>query len=88
MRSSDGSSWTPSGILPSPSSGHFWTNVTYGGGVYLAVVQSSTLAVTSPNGFAWKTRTLPSAEDWECLTYGAGSFVILSNSNDIGTVSY
>jgi len=76
MISADGTTWNATGTLPA-----LFTAVTSGVGLYVAVVQSTSIAATSTDGLTWTTRTLPVADDWSCLAFGGGTFVIVSNAD-------
>lgn len=73
-----------------PLSGYYWTDVAYGDGKFVAVAErsggtASTISakqgVYSTDGITWSTMSLPSAQHWGKICYGAGVFVTLSNSN-------
>ncbi len=75
-----------------PLSGYYWTDVAYGDGKFVAVAErsggtASTISakqgVYSTDGITWKTMSLPSAQHWGKICYGAGVFVTLSNGNII-----
>jgi hypothetical protein len=75
ITSTDGLSWTVnSSVLPS---GTTWNDITYGGGVFVAVGQTSgssdTIAYSS-DGATWSTVTTTGL--WRTVTYGAGMFVV------------
>jgi len=55
-----------------------WTSVTYGGGLFVAVSESSAV-MTSPDGGTWTLRTGIS-NYWASVTYGNGTFVAVTGS--------
>jgi hypothetical protein len=63
-----------------------WQSVTYGNGEFVAVSWGA-VAATSPNGIAWKARTLPGAINWDSVTSGNGMFVAVANSSASATTS-
>jgi hypothetical protein len=64
-----------------PSS-QFWSSVTYGGGLFVAVAGfDSNVATTSTDGINWIQRTLPSSQFWSSVTYGNGVFVAVAANN-------
>jgi len=69
---SKGMEWITSNM---PSSGN-WDSVAYGGGVFVAVAQSSNKsAYSTDGGKTWTASTLPSSVDWDSVAYGGGVFV-------------
>jgi hypothetical protein len=66
-------------------SARFWSSVTYGGGVFIAVAVNSDLAATSTDGINWIQTTLPSAQPWRSVTYGNGLFVAVADGNVAAT---
>jgi hypothetical protein len=66
-------------------SARFWSSVTYGGGLFIAVAVNSDLAATSTDGINWIQTTLPSAQPWRSVTYGNGLFVAVADGNVAAT---
>ena len=64
-----------------------WQSVTYGNGVFVAVVQGSAIAATSPDGITWTQRTLPVSGNWQSVTYGNGVFVAVAYNSTIAATS-
>lgn len=73
-----------------PLSGYYWTDVAYGDGKFVAVAErsggtvstiSAKQGVYSTDGITWSTMSLPSAQHWGKIRYGAEVFVTLSNGN-------
>ena len=64
---------------------NFWSSVTYGNGVFVAVSRDGAHQVmTSPDGETWTARTAAEANRWESVTFGNGLFVAVA-SIGIGT---
>lgn len=80
--SSSGSNWT-TGALPETIT---WNGVAYGNGVFVAVGNTGTAAV-SANGVDWTTGTLPAALNWSAIAYGNGIFVAVANGSSIAATS-
>lgn len=78
-RSTNGSSWS-SYTLPATLS---WTNVTYGGGTWVAIAKDSDIAAYSENGTSWMQSQLPISAFWSQLAYGNGRFVAVGADNAI-----
>ena len=76
-------SWTQR-TLPASAA---WISVTYGNGVFVAVVYSGGIAATSPDGVTWTQRTLPASANWQSVTYGNGVFVAVVYSGAIAATS-
>lgn len=79
--SSDGITWT---TRTAPIAAY--ATVTYGGGLFVALASSGTVAATSPDGITWTSRTVPSA-DYVAITWGAGRFVGISTADQISITS-
>ena len=75
MWSSDGISWQYATTVPALLS---WTSVAYGGTInplFVAVNENGavgTCVMTSPDGVTWTSRTVPTALQWNSVTWGAG----------------
>lgn len=71
--STDGSTWTAGGNLPTVES---WTGVAYGAGLFVAVAGAgaTTKIATSPNGLTWTARTSPAA-NWSAVIFARDTFV-------------
>ena len=63
--STDGITWTL-GTLPTFG---YWSSVTYGNGVFVAVAVPS-LAATSTDGITWTLGAMPTSAYWYSVTYG------------------
>ncbi|MBT0666427.1 hypothetical protein KI809_19130 [Geobacter pelophilus] len=71
-------SWV-AGTLPASA---YWSAITYGNGLFVAIPQNGSAYATSPDGIAWVSRTLPSPPTggyWVKIAYGNGTFVLLGN---------
>jgi len=55
----DGINWSNSGTMPVVTSPN-WSDLTYGGGLFIACNTNSSEIATSPNGSTWTLRNLPS----------------------------
>lgn len=55
-----------------------WSGITYGGGKYVAVAESSSAGAYSTDGITWTTMTLPTSSKWSSVTYGDGKFVAVA----------
>ena len=74
--SAGSASWT----AQSAAESNFWTSVTYGNGVFVAISYGgSNPVMTSPDGVTWTARTPASASGWISVTYGNGLFVAVTN---------
>ena len=47
---------------------------------FVAVANYSAAAASSTDGITWTARTLPSSTSWQSVTYGDGTFVVVSDS--------
>jgi hypothetical protein len=75
------SNWIPR-TLPSNA---YWSSVTYGNGVFVAVSgQASNKAASSPDGITWTARTLPETGYWDAIAYGNGIF-LTAGGNKVAT---
>ena len=72
------SPWT----LRTSAADNYWSSVTYGNGLFVAVAFSGTGdgVMTSPDGIAWTLRTSAADNDWRSVTYGNGLFVAVASS--------
>jgi hypothetical protein len=90
MTSPDGTTWTS---RTTPTTG-FWSSVTYGNGLFVAVrnVTTGTTSdvMTSPDGITWTLRTTPNTGSWQNVTYGYNMFFAMSSSStaNASMVSY
>ena len=80
MTSPDGISWTSR----TSAANNFWTSVTYGNGLFVAVSDldygdTNNRVMTSPDGITWTAQTAADA-DWNSVTYGNGLFAAVSGS--------
>jgi|GEM_PF-2209375 len=73
---SKGLTWT---LRTSPAA-NIWTSVAYGNGLYVAVPNSSSVVMTSPDGINWTSRSIFAANQWHSITYGNGLFVAVAGS--------
>ena len=82
--SPDGIVWTARTI-----SAGTWIDVTYGNGVFVALVgwSATTVAATSTDGMTWTLRSLPSSQTWQSIAFGAGMFIAVAFNNVIATSS-
>ena len=73
-----GVSWTTSALADN----NFWTSVTYGKGLFVAVAGSGAgnRVMTSPDGITWTARTSAADNSWSSVTYGNGLFVAVANT--------
>jgi hypothetical protein len=76
MTSPDGITWTSR----SSASDNWWTSVTYGNGLFVAVSNSGSgnRVMTSPDGINWTSQTSATNKDWSSVTYGNGVFVAVA----------
>ncbi len=82
--SPDGITWTAR-TLPASS---YWFDVTYGGGLFVAIGQSSISIATSPDGVTWTSRTAPGGiGNPISVSYGNGRFVVGPISSAVGMTS-
>ena len=81
--SNPGAPWTQR-TLPTNA---YWSSVTYGNGVFVAVVSSSNITATSLDGITWTQRALPVSGSWSSVTYGNGVFVAVMNGGSIAATS-
>ncbi|MEI7980844.1 MAG: GLUG motif-containing protein, partial [Bacteroidota bacterium] len=57
----------------------YWSSVTYGNGLFVAVATSgSNQVMSSPDGITWTARTAAGASYWSSVTYGNGLFVAVA----------
>ena len=75
---SAGISWTSQ----ASATDNFWSSVTYGNGLFVAVSGSGSgnRVMTSPDGITWTSRTSAADNDWRSVTYGNGLFVAVASS--------
>ena len=59
---------------------NYWTAVTYGNGLFVAVASTGTgnRVMTSPDGITWTIRTSAANNFWSSVTYGGGLFVAVA----------
>ncbi len=80
MRSTNGTTWTAGGALPTTSN---WADIAAGsisGTTYHMAVSfttGTTAAYSTNGGVSWTSSTLPASGDWRCLAYGDGRFVAI-----------
>lgn len=55
-----------------------WSGVTYGGGKYVAVAESSSAGAYSTDGITWMAMSMPKSSSWYDVTYGDGKFVAVA----------
>ena len=88
MTSPDGINWT----IRSTPANSYWTSVTYGNGLFVAVANiGSNRVMTSPDGINWTIGSTPADNSWLGVTYSNGLFVAVSISgsgNRVMTASY
>lgn len=65
---------------PLPSAGP-WTFVDYCGDRYVALASGTDQAAWSYDGERWNAMTLPAAENWQRICYGAGRYLIFGLDN-------
>lgn len=58
-----------------------WSGVTYGGGKYVAVADSSSAGAYSTDGITWTAMSMPGSSKWLSITYGDGKFVAVAFIN-------
>jgi hypothetical protein len=59
----------------------YWTEVTYGNGLYVAVAGfGAERVMTSPDGINWTSHSSPENNGWNTITYGNERFVALSGA--------
>ncbi|MBX4195355.1 tail fiber domain-containing protein [Candidatus Parcubacteria bacterium] len=73
---SKGTQWTSR----TSATDNSWHNVAYGNGLFVAVAQSGSNIMTSPDGINWTTRTAAAANSWRSVVYANGLFVAVSSS--------
>ncbi len=61
-----------------------WFGPVYGNGLFVAVAQGPTYAMTSPDGINWTAQTPPNG-CWQGLAYGNGIFVVLADGGPCWT---
>ncbi|MEI6143258.1 MAG: BspA family leucine-rich repeat surface protein [Mariniphaga sp.] len=72
-----GKNWT----ARSATEASYWTSITYGNGLYVAVARIGTNRVmTSTDGITWTARSAAQANQWSSVTYGNGLFVAVSTN--------
>jgi uncharacterized repeat protein (TIGR02059 family) len=79
--------WTSHGVALDGVAGGvaagFWTSVTYGNDVFVAVAaDNGGRVMTSPDALIWTTRTAPPGA-WQSVTFGNGSFVAIAADSAI-----
>jgi len=52
------------------SSTYTWTQVRYGGGLFFAIAQGTSICATSPDGITWSVQAMPSSSNWKALAFG------------------
>jgi hypothetical protein len=79
----DGTNWTSR----TSAADNEWYSVTYGNGLFVAVMSTAEEAVdsgnrvmTSPDGITWTSQTSAADNSWRSVTYGNGLFVAVSSS--------
>ena len=55
-----------------------WSGITYGGGKYVAVAESSSAGAYSTDGITWTAMSMPANKKWSGITYGDGKFVAVA----------
>lgn len=88
--SSDGINWSAI-TLPSITSPN-WNCITFGNGVFVALLRLNNSAATnivaySSDGVTWNTATLPSTQTWATIAFGNGIFVAASELSTAGAIS-
>lgn len=63
------------------------TEVAFGGGRFVGVKESSTIAGASTDGVTWTLGTLPASLNWVGLAYGNGIFVTLASGSSFAYTS-
>jgi hypothetical protein len=81
--STDGTTWTNGGSLPSLATGGSWTDMCWNGSVFFAVAYNpstpTNTAATSPDGVTWTTRTLPAGTgDYRYYSCCAGGSTLVT----------
>lgn len=71
---------------PLPTAGP-WTFVDFCGDRYVALAGGTNQAAWSYDGEHWHAMTLPAAEDWQRICYGAGRYVIFGLANSTRLLS-
>lgn len=87
--SSDGTTWTAGGALPTSTT---WTDISAGaisGTTYhVAVASGGTVAAYSTNGgTSWTTATLSASATWTAVAYGNSRFVAVSSGGTATSIS-
>lgn len=73
QRSTDGLSWSSSGITVTGSWGFGPKRIVWNGSLFVMISANATYGecLTSPDGLAWTARTLPAVTNWNGLAYSA-----------------
>jgi len=83
MRSSNATTWTTP-TVPQRA----YSSVAYGAGTWVAVSTGTNVALISTNsGQTWTSVNLPEGADWIDVTYGAGKFVAVAQSDSTTTAT-
>lgn len=83
VTSPDGINWT---VRTSGTTGNV-TSVTYGAGLFVAVIDASATAITSPDGITWTARTMPTNSTWIAVIYAASKFVAIASGGNAAATS-
>ena len=88
-KSSNGTSWTAGGALPSSTT---WTSVAAGligtSNYFVAIASGGTAAAYSTDfGLTWSASTLPSSSTWSSVTYYGGYFVAIASGGTAAAYS-
>jgi len=78
MTSSNGENWNQE----TTPSANWWTSVTFGNGLFVAVTDDpvGSQVMTSSNASTWTLRTTPIDNSWKSVTHGNGLFVAVSST--------
>ncbi len=85
--SSNGTSWTAGGSLPSSTT---WNSVAYGNGRFVAIAGSSrSVAISIDKGVSWAAVTpgLPTSTTWTRVAYGQGLFFAIASGGTTAATS-
>lgn len=81
--SPNGVNWTSRLTLNITSvTANYFSSVSYGNGVFIAVRNGTNEAYISTNGTSWTKQSIPMSFYWSKILYSAGKFVLISNGNN------
>jgi len=76
--SHDGVSWN-NAVLPYS---RYWTDISYGAGLFLTSPYSSSDGAQSNNGTSWSSNNLGSSQTWKKIIYGNNQFVVMAQNGN------